>query len=225
MGGGDPWGQAVAIANSGADVVLLQEATTFDEYMPGTYADRLYGVGAFDSGTVLYAYRSALEKVEAGRKYDLETGVAKVKEISFAKFDETVELTVWLGVDPRKADQLVRGTIVLPHGIGKSVRVLVFCQGDNISNGAVGPGISRGELSASGGFMGGAAGGYRWGILRLEGMGTYESHELNSFTTPQFTYRDLCGTLRTDLNAARSSPTSSSGCSHAAKWPPLGSLL
>ncbi len=77
-------------------------------------------------------------------------------------------------------------------------------QGDNISNGAVGPGISRGSLSASGGFMGGGAGGYRWGILRLEGMGTYESHELNSFTTPQFTYRDLGGTLRTDTNAAPS---------------------
>ena len=65
-------------------------------------------------------YRAAAEKIEAGRKYDLDGGVAKVKEISFAKFDETVELTVWLGVDPRKADQLVRATIVLPHGLGKS---------------------------------------------------------------------------------------------------------
>lgn len=77
-------------------------------------------------------YRSALEKVEAGRKYDLESGVAKVKEIAFAKFDETVELTVWLGVDPRKADQLVRGTIVLPHGLGKSKTVLVIAQGDKL---------------------------------------------------------------------------------------------
>jgi large subunit ribosomal protein L1 len=77
-------------------------------------------------------YRAALEKVEAGRKYDLETGVAKVKEIAFAKFDETVELTVWLGVDPRKADQLVRGTIVLPHGLGKSKTVLVIAQGDKL---------------------------------------------------------------------------------------------
>jgi large subunit ribosomal protein L1 len=77
-------------------------------------------------------YRSALEKVEAGRKYDLETGVAKVKEIAFAKFDETVELTVWLGVDPRKADQLVRGTIVLPHGLGKSKTVLVIAQGEKL---------------------------------------------------------------------------------------------
>ena len=77
-------------------------------------------------------YRAALEKIEEGRKYDLESGVNKVKEISFAKFDETVELTVWLGVDPRKADQLVRGTLVLPHGLGKSKTVLVIAQGDKL---------------------------------------------------------------------------------------------
>lgn len=77
-------------------------------------------------------YRAALEKIEAGRKYDLDTGVAKVKEIASAKFDETVELTVWLGVDPRKADQLVRGTIVLPHGLGKSKTVLVIAQGEKL---------------------------------------------------------------------------------------------
>ena len=77
-------------------------------------------------------YRAALEKIDAAKKYDLEGGVAKVKEIAFAKFDETVELTVWLGVDPRKADQLVRGTIVLPHGLGKSKTVLVIAQGDKV---------------------------------------------------------------------------------------------
>jgi large subunit ribosomal protein L1 len=77
-------------------------------------------------------YRAALEKVEAGRKYNLEEGLAKVKEIAFAKFDETVELTMWLGVDPRKADQLVRGTVVLPHGVGKTVRVLVIAQGEKV---------------------------------------------------------------------------------------------
>lgn len=77
-------------------------------------------------------YRAALEKIEPGRKYNLETAIAKLKEIAFAKFDETVELTVWLGVDPRKADQLVRGTIVLPHGLGKSKTVLVIAQGDKI---------------------------------------------------------------------------------------------
>ena len=77
-------------------------------------------------------YRAALEKIEPGRKYNLETAIAKVKEIAFAKFDETVELTVWLGVDPRKADQLVRGTLVLPHGLGKSKTVLVIAQGEKI---------------------------------------------------------------------------------------------
>src|SRR2546428_7718191 len=77
-------------------------------------------------------YNAAAEKIEPGRKYNLEEAVSKVKEIAFAKFDETVELTVWLGVDPRKADQLVRGTIVLPHGLGKSKTVLVIAQGEKI---------------------------------------------------------------------------------------------
>jgi large subunit ribosomal protein L1 len=59
--------------------------------------------------------------------------LAKVKEISFAKFDETVELTMWLGVDPRKADQMVRGTVVLPNGLGgKAKVVVVIAQGDKI---------------------------------------------------------------------------------------------
>src|SRR5687767_13163668 len=77
-------------------------------------------------------YRAALEKIEEGRKYDLQSGVDTDKEISFAKFDETVELTVWLVVHPRKPDQLVRGTLVLPHGIGKSKTVLVIAQGDKL---------------------------------------------------------------------------------------------
>ena len=78
-------------------------------------------------------YLAAAEKVEVGRKYTLEEGLAKVKEIAFAKFDETVELTMWLGVDPRKADQLVRGTIVLPNGLGgKTKVVVVVAQGDKI---------------------------------------------------------------------------------------------
>ncbi|MDT7689917.1 MAG: large subunit ribosomal protein [Acidobacteriota bacterium] len=77
-------------------------------------------------------YRAAFEKIEPNRKYTLEEGLTKVKEIAFAKFDETVELTMWLGVDPRKADQLVRGTVVLPHGVGKTVRVLVIAQGEKV---------------------------------------------------------------------------------------------
>ena len=78
-------------------------------------------------------YLAAAEKVEASKKHTLEEGIAKVKEIAFAKFDETVELTMWLGVDPRKADQLVRGTIVLPNGLGgKTKVVVVVAQGDKI---------------------------------------------------------------------------------------------
>ena len=78
-------------------------------------------------------YRAALEKVEPNKKYDLEQAIGKVKEIAFANFDETVELTMWLGVDPRKADQLVRGTIVLPHGLGgKTKVVVVIAQGDKV---------------------------------------------------------------------------------------------
>ncbi len=78
-------------------------------------------------------YLAALEKVELHKKYTLEEGIAKIKEIAFAKFDETVELTMWLGVDPRKADQMVRGTIVLPNGLGgKSKVVVVVAQGDKV---------------------------------------------------------------------------------------------
>src|SRR5438309_6550384 len=77
-------------------------------------------------------YRAAIEKIEEGRKYTLEDAVKTLKEIAFAKFDESVELTMWLGVDPRKADQLVRGTLVLPHGLGKTQRVVVIAQGEKI---------------------------------------------------------------------------------------------
>src|SRR4029453_19380642 len=77
-------------------------------------------------------YRAAAEKIDATRKYTLDEAVKTLKEISFAKFDETVELTMWLGVDPRKADQLVRGTLVLPHGLGRSKSVLVIAQGDKL---------------------------------------------------------------------------------------------
>src|SRR5690606_19267303 len=78
-------------------------------------------------------YLAALEKIEPHKKYSLDEAVGKLKEFAFAKFDETVELTMWLGVDPRKADQLVRGTIVLPHGLGGTAkRVVVIAQGDKI---------------------------------------------------------------------------------------------
>jgi large subunit ribosomal protein L1 len=75
-------------------------------------------------------YRAALEKIEANKAYKLSESLALVKQIAFAKFDETVELTMVLGVDPRKADQMVRGTVVLPHGLGKTKRVLVIAGGE-----------------------------------------------------------------------------------------------
>jgi len=71
-------------------------------------------------------YRAAAEQVEGNRLYSVPEAVELAKKIAYAKFDETVELGMTLGVDPRKADQMVRGTIVLPHGLGKSKRVVVI---------------------------------------------------------------------------------------------------
>jgi large subunit ribosomal protein L1 len=92
-------------------------------------------------------YLAALEKIEPNKRYTLEEAVAKLKEVAFAKFDETVELTMWLGVDPRKADQLVRGTIVLPHGLGGAAKkVVVIAQGDKIKEAeAAGADIAGGD--------------------------------------------------------------------------------
>src|SRR5262245_1630980 len=76
-------------------------------------------------------YRKAAERIDRTKRYTLEEGIRTlVTEDGKAKFDETVELAVKLGVDPRQADQNVRGTVVLPHGTGKSVRVVVFAKGD-----------------------------------------------------------------------------------------------
>jgi large subunit ribosomal protein L1 len=72
----------------------------------------------------------AKEKIDTDKQYLLEEAIKLVKESSYPKFDETVDLAVNLGVDPRKSDQMVRGTVVLPHGIGKKVRVLVFAKGE-----------------------------------------------------------------------------------------------
>ena len=74
--------------------------------------------------------KSAKEKVDRNLTYQLDEALTMIKEASFAKFDETVDLTVRLGVDPRKADQMVRGAVVLPNGLGKDVRVLVFAKGE-----------------------------------------------------------------------------------------------
>ena len=73
---------------------------------------------------------AAKTKVDRTVAYTLSDAVELVKDSSYAKFDETVDLTVRLGVDPRKADQMVRGAVVLPNGLGKSVRVLVFAKGE-----------------------------------------------------------------------------------------------
>jgi len=70
------------------------------------------------------------EKIEKSKEYSLEDAIKLLKESSFAKFDETVELAVNLGVDPRKSEQMVRGTVVLPYGTGKKVKVLVFAKGE-----------------------------------------------------------------------------------------------
>lgn len=76
-------------------------------------------------------FKQAVEKVER-RPYSLSEAVGLAKEAAFAKFDETMEVAMRLGVDPRHADQMVRGTVALPHGTGKSVRVLVFAGGEKV---------------------------------------------------------------------------------------------
>ncbi|MBA4372859.1 MAG: 50S ribosomal protein L1 [Thermodesulfovibrio sp.] len=73
---------------------------------------------------------AAAEKIEKDKEYTLDDAMTLVKGASYAKFDETVDLAFNLGVDPRKSDQMVRGTVVLPHGTGKTVRVLVFAKGE-----------------------------------------------------------------------------------------------
>lgn len=75
-------------------------------------------------------YRAAFEKVDRNQRYLLEDSLRLAKETARAKFDETVEMAIRLGVDPRQADQNIRGTVTLPHGMGKSVRVLAFAKGD-----------------------------------------------------------------------------------------------
>jgi large subunit ribosomal protein L1 len=74
-------------------------------------------------------YLEARGKVDRNRRYELEEGVKLLLETACAKFDEGVDLAIRLGVDPKKSDQMVRGTVVLPHGTGRKVRVLVFAKG------------------------------------------------------------------------------------------------
>src|SRR3974377_1246763 len=76
-------------------------------------------------------YQSARKQVET-REYQLDEAVSLVQKVKFTKFDETVEVHMRLGVDPKHADQMVRGTVLLPNGLGKSKRVLVIASGDKI---------------------------------------------------------------------------------------------
>ncbi len=76
------------------------------------------------------AYKSLMEKIEKNRQYEPAEALTLVKELSTTKFDQTVEAHIKLGVDPRHADQQVRGTVSLPHGTGKEKRILVFAKGD-----------------------------------------------------------------------------------------------
>ena len=74
-------------------------------------------------------YRAAAEKVDANKSYPLSEAIALIKSLPAPKFDQTVTVSFRLGVDPRQSDQMVRGTCPLPHGSGKTVRVLVFAEG------------------------------------------------------------------------------------------------
>jgi large subunit ribosomal protein L1 len=75
-------------------------------------------------------YTASREKIESQERIDFTSAVSSVIDASYAKFDETIDVAVRLGVDPRHADQMVRGTVVLPNGLGKDVKVLVFAKGE-----------------------------------------------------------------------------------------------
>ncbi|MCM8772385.1 MAG: 50S ribosomal protein L1 [Candidatus Omnitrophica bacterium] len=77
-------------------------------------------------------YNALLEKVDRTKLYTLDEAITVLKDLHSAKFDETVNLSIKLGIDPKKLQQPVRGTVVLPHGTGRNVRVLVFASGENV---------------------------------------------------------------------------------------------
>ncbi len=78
--------------------------------------------------------KAVLAKYNPEKEYSLEDGVKLLKDITFVKFDSSVDLDIRLGVDPKKSDQMVRGVVALPHGIGKDVRVLVLCTPDKVQD-------------------------------------------------------------------------------------------
>ncbi|MCX5916547.1 MAG: 50S ribosomal protein L1 [Deltaproteobacteria bacterium] len=75
-------------------------------------------------------YEEARKSVDRNKRYDLEMGIQILKDTAKAKFDESVDMAIRLGVNPKHSDQMVRGTVALPHGVGKKVRVLVFAKGE-----------------------------------------------------------------------------------------------
>jgi large subunit ribosomal protein L1 len=79
-------------------------------------------------------YNEAVSKVDADKLYDPKEALALVKETSYAKFDASVEVHMRMGLDPRQADQQLRDVVILPHGLGKTIRVLVFAQGEGAKN-------------------------------------------------------------------------------------------
>ncbi|MDP3297377.1 MAG: 50S ribosomal protein L1 [Thermodesulfovibrionia bacterium] len=81
-------------------------------------------------------YNTAIKNIDTTKQYKLQEAIEMVKKSAYTKFDETVDLAVNLGVDPKKSDQMVRGTVVLPHGIGKKVRVLAFVKGEKAKEAA-----------------------------------------------------------------------------------------
>ena len=75
-------------------------------------------------------YLQSREKIDRASRYDLDEGLKLLKEAGRAKFDESVDMAIRLGVNPKHADHMIRGTLVLPHGVGKAVKILVFAKGE-----------------------------------------------------------------------------------------------
>lgn len=102
-------------------------------------------------------YKEAFSKIDKAKLYDIEDAVKMLKQFSKAKFDETVEIAMRLGVDPKHADQMVRGTVSLPYGTGKTVRVLVLTKGDKVQealdNGADYAGLDEYIEKINGGWL------------------------------------------------------------------------
>ena len=91
-------------------------------------------------------YKEAIEKIEREQYYPLEDGIQLACESSYSKFDATMEIAIRLGVDPRRAEQNVRGTVILPHGTGKEVKVLAFAKGEKLTEAeAAGADFAGGE--------------------------------------------------------------------------------